>query len=254
MPTEGRVFGHDLEVSFERLKQSLEKRGRSRLLWQFRNSPVLNQLIKEMSAQMQDAYDAAIDTLEKRTIAKATGVNLEILGTIVGQERVGNNLEYHAYFHPDKPGWSADQAPAWVTGVPLLGYRVASDDSYRKLILAKIFKNHCLAGSAAENRYCAEFIANTHVSFVKIGLQSFRLAFEFGTGMDVMLMLFKLWKNQTIDQFYLLPIPATVYLDDQVTFVLPMEDGYSVGFGPDMYDTRPDFAKAAICINIGDYV
>lgn len=254
MSTEGKIFGQDLEVSFRRLKQDLEKRGRSRLLWQFRNSPVLNQLVKQISLEMQDAYDAAIKSLEGRTIAKATGINLDIIGKIVGQERLGNNLEYHVYFHPDKPGWSADQAPAWVTGAPLLGYQVASDDNYRKLIIAKIFKNHSTSGSVAENRYCAQFIANTRVSFIKTGLQSFRLAFEFGTGLDVMLMLFKQWKNQTVDQFYLLPIPATVYLDTGITFVLPMDDGYSIGFAPDMYETRPDHAKAAICINIGDYV
>lgn len=225
MAIEGGIFSNSLEVSFDRLKQDLKKRGRSRLLWQFRNSPVINQVVDRLSEQFQDTYDATFSILEGRTIAKAAGVSLDILGSLVGQEREFSNLNY-----------------------------TRDDDNYRRLILAKIFKNHAHTGSVVENRYCAKYISGSGMSFVKIGLQAYRMAFPVGVQEEVLLLFRSLWKNMQVDNYYLLPIPATVRLDLEVAIVLPMEDGYSLGFGPDLFETRPDYAKAAISINIGALV
>lgn len=246
------IYSENLEIAFDQLKQSLAVRGRSRLMWQFKSSPVINDLLQKFSLQLQDCYDVAIGVLDGRTLAKAQGVNLDIIGSIVGQSRIFSNAELTAFFTPDKGGWGADQVGVWVTNADRLGKRVMSDYNYRNLILAKIFKNHSIAGSNPENRYCAQFISDFPMSFIKVGLQRYKLAFPVGVGVGTLLLLRTSWKNTQVDSYYLLPIPATVQLDVDIAYLLPMDDGYSIGFGPDIFETRPDYAKAAICINIGD--
>lgn len=221
MATDGSIFEASLEVSFDRLKQDLKARGISRLLWQFRRSPVIRQVVERLSEQLQDTYDATFEILEGRTLAKAEGVNLDILGYLVGQPRQFGDVQ-------------------------------ATDYNYRRFILAKILKNHADGGTLIENRYCAQFISGIAMSFVKIDLQTYRMIFAFGVNVDDIRLLRATWKNQQVDNYYLLPVPATVLIDTEIAIVTPFEDDKFVGFGPDLYEMRPDFAKAAVGIYIGD--
>lgn len=59
----------------------------NRLIEQYRDKPRIRALLVLMSRQIQDMEDAAWQLLLERTIAAAIGVNLDVLGVIVGQER-----------------------------------------------------------------------------------------------------------------------------------------------------------------------
>ena len=240
-------FAVSLEVSFQRLKQDLLKRGRGRLLWQFRNSNVIGQIVEKMSEQFQSTYDATVDLIEKRTLDKAEGVNLEILGRIVGQTRPSIQSDLISYFTPDKGGFSVDQVGVWVANASLSGAQLAPDNYYRNLILSKIFKNHAQGGSNPEVRYCAKFLTNYQMTLVKIGLQEYRMAFPYGVSADVIKLLKTPISNKQVNNYYIVPIPATVKIDETAIYIMVGQ----AGFGPDTEDGRPDFAKASLTIAIG---
>lgn len=213
-----------LAVSFDRLKQDLAERGLSRLLWQFRRSPVITQVVKKLCEEFQKTYDDEIEVLQGRTLAEAEGVNLDIIGSLVGQPRQMKNIQ-------------------------------TNDDNYRRFIFAKILKNHTHSGSLIEVRYFAQFISGIPISFVKIGIQSYRFIVQYGFNEDpevlnAIRLLVYFWKNTEIDNFYLAPVPATVFIDTDIIIVTP-DDPDMNWFGPDLQDRRVDYAKVAVDANIG---
>ena len=265
-------FDRDLEVSFERLKQDLSARGKSRYLYQFKNSPVLNDIVDKMSVYfdsdeskdivigLQDCYDNAIKVLEGRTIFGASkdselhpdinNVNLDVLGYIVGQTRSAASLESLPWFTPDSDTLIVDEIPVWCQNASRSAQGNLVDSSYKNLILAKIFKNQCTAGSTVDNEYAGRYIAQGIVSFAKIGLQHYRLVLSEDVSYDDAILITTKVIGTYVSNYYLLPIPATVLIDETTVFLAPMEGEESRIFTPDQELGRPDYAKWAISIDM----
>lgn len=236
-----------LKVSFKEYQQDLVKRGRSRLLSQFFNSSVLNQLLDSISAECDELYTAGEQVLSQRTIAEAGGVNLDVLGDIVGQPRTLANAGEQAWLTPDLSAKSPDRGFAWIDGVPVYGLRTADDQEYRQIILAKIFKNHICGASTPEVRYFAKVLMGFNISFVKTGLLKVALAVPDSiVGQDLSLLL-SIIRNEQIDYSYFLPIPPAVELDETVYYIVAIgPTGRGQSFAPDMDSGKPDFAYATV--------
>ena len=122
----------------------------SRLATQFRESLNLIAYIKVLLLEADNLESVFCDLLEKRWIDTAEGVNLDILGSIVGQSREFINAEIFEYF-----GFSDNsQAQSFGTlvdpgvggrfrlvGEPTTGIRELSDEEYRKFIRSRISRN-----------------------------------------------------------------------------------------------------------------
>lgn len=68
-----------------------ESRAASRLTEQFKDKAAVVALLKTWAAQVQDIEDSVYQLQLQRGLATATGINLDLLGAIVGQPRGGRN-------------------------------------------------------------------------------------------------------------------------------------------------------------------
>lgn len=122
----------------------------SRLATQFRDSTNLISYIRSLLLEANTLEQVFCDLLEKRWIDTAEGVQLDILGSIVGQNREFVDAEIFEYFgFADNP-----QAQSFGTlgdvGIggrfifvdePTTGIRQLTDEEYRKFIKARISRN-----------------------------------------------------------------------------------------------------------------
>jgi hypothetical protein len=64
------------------------EQAKARMLTQFRDSPKLNALLEALVIEVQLSEDVIFDVILLRYLDAATGVNLDIIGRIVGRERL----------------------------------------------------------------------------------------------------------------------------------------------------------------------
>ena len=216
----------------------------SRLLYQFQNSATLIQLNNVLSAMEQTSYDAAIDTIKNRTLALAIGANLDVLGDIVGQPRILLNADDKEYFGPDSV--SARVSPpdaniggAFVTGAPLFGNLPADDVSYRRLILAKIFKNHVKVGSAGEILEFIRLLTGKAASARTVDRMDIELYLNTSISPGEVRTIVRVFDDKTADRKYLTPLPTSARL---VSILYKPTNAFS----PDRVCGRPDFAELSM--------
>ena len=270
------IFKDNLDVSFAELAQDLAKRGKSRYLEQFLNSPVLQQIVDAISFETQTAYDAGLNVLKGRTLGTgedgyAEGVQLDKIGYLIGQARVVANSKPIDFFTPFIDGlgddkFATDVAQVWVKNGRLFEEEQLLDDMYYRLILAKIFKNHIRGASLPDVRLAGSYIYGYLVTLVKTGLQHYQIGFLSTSNVDgepsvdesslnAMYLVRVAWNDTRVDDYYALPVPPTVLIDTDNIFIFPKADG--TGEVPDAFipDIDPagktDFSKVAIKVNIG---
>lgn len=265
------ILTENLEVSFEGLVQDLAQRGKSRYLEQFRESPLMQQLVENISQETQELYDEILKVLKGRTIGTgeegyAEGVQLDKIGYLVGQDRVVANSKLIDYYSPDKiEEFVIDKAKVWTKNGRLFEAAFLSDKAYRILILSKIYKNHCKGASLPQVRLAGINIYGHLLTLVKMGLQHYLLGF-LSTGsepgessidsdsLEAIYFLRVAWNNTNVDDFYALPIPSTVFLDTNYIFIFPKDSETDLpnAFIPDIDPAgKTDYSLVAIKINIG---
>lgn len=233
----------DLAIDFDALEVDLTEKTLDRLLYQFQNSLVLIEINTSLAEMEQITFDAAIDTLRFRTIAQAVGVNLDIIGDIVGQPRILLNAETKSWLTPDT-GLRPDAVPVIVTNAALFGDLPAGDTEFRRLILSKIFKNHVKAGSVAEIIQFAKLLTGEDVSLVRVGPMDLDLIVPTTMKPNDVATLVSVGDDKTADRKYLMPLPVTARLIS--IFFRPL-----LGFKPDCTPGRPDFAAVGLGVPVG---
>ena len=144
-------------------------------LSQFQQSCVMTDVLNALVKQTQDANDAAFDVIQKRSLTKATGTQLDIIGRIVGQDRTLLNQAEKPYFKPDAPGIGFDAGKWFAEGAPLTGNLPADDGEYLNLIQSKIFKNHVQGATVPELLNFAKIVYGINISVKNEGVQDISL-------------------------------------------------------------------------------
>lgn len=157
--TTGKLTNPPAEISFRDSKDLLSE-ARDRLLWQFKNSENLCKFIMLFVDQAQELYDLSIVAQEQRTLALAAGSNLDVLGRLVGQERVGitSILGLFGFEGDDTAepfaeiinGEEVGGGRFLELGESETGARYLEDSEYRRYIIAKIYKNHLRGATSDE--------------------------------------------------------------------------------------------------------
>ena len=246
---DGNIFDTnvDLTVNFSSYMQDLLERARSRLLYQFKSSPVMDELTQVFAEEGQTLYDAMIETLSKRTLAEAEGVQLDVLGIIVGQERININGATKLWFSPDDSLQSVDKTPAWVINASLYENTVTNDIEYRKLIFAKIFKNHVQSASVPELRYFIKLLTNENVSFHTAAPLDTYLVVGYNIKPNILDLILTLWEDdKRVSNRYLIPLAATTRIVG-VVFIPLDANCISEAFAPDT-EYGADIGKLAIMV------
>ena len=136
--------------------KNLLSEARDRLLWQFKNSENLCKFIMLFVDQAQEIYDLTIDAQEQRTLAIATGSQLDVIGELIGQERVGitSILGLFGFYDDDTAESFSENGVGGGRFIELnesaTGPRYLEDSEYRRYIIGKIYKNHLRGATATE--------------------------------------------------------------------------------------------------------
>jgi len=156
---EGRLTSPVPEIIFRDDKDILQE-ARDRLLWQFKNSPNVCKLILLFVDQLQETYSLSIDAQKLRTLRLASGKNLDIIGRLVGQERIGITAILGLFGFFDDPtsepfaekidGSSVGGGRFIELGEAASGPRYLEDAEYKRYIIGKIYKNHLRGATACE--------------------------------------------------------------------------------------------------------
>ena len=127
---------------------------RSRVTEQFKDKPMFDKFVQLMLANNINIQFALKDLMQKRSIDTAQGIQLDIIGNIVGQPRTLLSTSLIRYFafqgYPEAQS-IGDIGDATIGGSffnfgdPLSGNTLLNDEQYRLFIKAKIIKNSTTA-------------------------------------------------------------------------------------------------------------
>jgi len=152
----------------------------SRLATQYRDSLKLIAYIKALLHEADTLESVLRDLLEKRWIDTAVGVNLDILGSIVGQTREFIDAEVFDYFgFADNPiaqsfGTLSDVGIGGrfrAVGEATQGIRLLTDDEYRVFIKARLLRN---STSSTPEEIIAQFrfLFDSPIVIIREGLKA----------------------------------------------------------------------------------
>lgn len=227
-------------MSFEDLRRDLHALACDDTLDVVRRAPVLRGVQSALVDGAQALYDAAIDALQGRTLDDAVGVQLEVLGRIVGLwPRPLEDAGALVYFGPDAVESAPDQAIAYVIGAPLAGQVPIGDPRYRVAIRAKIVKNHTRYGSAPELMNYGMLAFGIPVSVKNIGNSDLEVVLPASAPASAVAAILTEYTDETVDHAYALPLPTTARIA-RVSF------RYPDAFAPDLDNGAPDVGYVGI--------
>lgn len=202
------------DVQFETLE--LKARAITRVLLQFRRSPLFLHLLQALVHSVQDAANVSHDVLRLRTPLHARNHCLDVLGRIVGQMRELVNFNQYPWFTPDVAFRGADYAPAWVPNAPLGDSFIADDATYRGLIEGKVFRNHVRYGSVPELKEVLSLAFGEQISFIRVGPMLVRVVVSATASDNLIGYIMQRGNTAVADDVFFLPFPATMQISQVV--------------------------------------
>jgi len=127
---------------------------RARITDEFRGKPVMDKYLKLLIEGKSELQEVMEDVMTLRSLDTAVGVQLDVIGIIIGRPRglVYSELFEYFGFQGATQGGSFGSltdpsigAPWYSIGAPTGLSREPSDDEYRLLLKAKIIKNRTMA-------------------------------------------------------------------------------------------------------------
>lgn len=159
------------KIDFSSYEFDVLNDGLDKILSYLKTSTVLSGIIQIELEQVEEAYQDTLNILQSRTVDDAIGVQLDILGILVGQKRNGLN-----------------------------------DDDYRIQIKGRIFRNHVKYGSVAEILQFVILVFGINISIQNEGLQDISLIVPDGTDADTILTLVSEINNSDSNHQFFLPL------------------------------------------------
>jgi len=182
-----------------------------RVLRQFSKSPVFQQTLIQLASEIQVLSSAIQGILDGRILETATGIQLDIIGRIVGQ---GRSIPYYVirspdWFTPDLTSFDLDSVWMWVKNGVDGDSHSMTDLEYRDMIKAKIYRNRCKVGSAAEIMTYAQMALGIPVSAVALPLGDIEIQVPIGTPMWKVLWAKRFITDNRGDVIPVMPYPCT---------------------------------------------
>lgn len=124
---------------------------RDRVTFAFKNSRVFDNYLRLFNVEVEELQEALRQLMQDRSIDTARGVQLDIIGDIVGQPRRlvnASNLPFFGFLgHQRAESYGDEDLPAvggyyWDENQPQAGDYILDDGQYRTFIKAKIIKNN----------------------------------------------------------------------------------------------------------------
>lgn len=151
---------------------------RSRVTEQFKNKDVFDRYIQLIIHAQTELSSVFKDLMQLRSLDTATGEQLNILGRIVGQDRVLLNADFYQFFGfagATKANTFGDLNNSTIGsnfydfGKPLGGNIELDDETYRLFIKAKIYKNSTTSTPEEFIRVINLIFGTTQTHLVELG-------------------------------------------------------------------------------------
>lgn len=139
-------------IKYDSVRFDLVQKAKDLMLSQYseKESPVLNLLFQVYISEIQELSNAIADLMEYRSIAKAQGTTLDIIGRIVGRSRRIYNYDTSFWFAGDMADVQPDNGNWWCKNAQQAVQEDVDDVTYRKWIWMQILENHNLYSSVPE--------------------------------------------------------------------------------------------------------
>lgn len=156
----------NLELDFSQYEnKSLYDQAKTRVLYQYSQSPIYMKIIKAYMEEIQELYDAIIQLQKRSFIFYGEGQDLDLIGLILGQKREFYNYDTTFWFAPDNTETSPDKGSAWCKNAEQAVIENMDDDTYRRYLWGKALKNHVKFASREELQNIIFEIMEIYVSF-----------------------------------------------------------------------------------------
>jgi len=188
-----------------------------RLIQQYRDKPKFNALVELYANIAQEIEDTSFDLLLLRDVETAFGVQLDVIGRIVGQGRqLSGAIPFLFFGYSDAGSVPVNVGGYGDEGNPAIGARYHSEDEdtsadveladheYRLFIKARIIKNHT-SGTLNDVIAAVKLLSETELFTITEGIMEVDLNFTPGSVNTTTLNL--------LQNFDLLPRPAGVAMN-----------------------------------------
>jgi hypothetical protein len=159
---------------------------REKVTEQFKDKEVFDKYLQLILQELLNAQTTIKDLLQKRSIDEASGWQLDIIGSIVGQPRTLINLDVYKYFafagYPNGETYGDAFDPAvggsfYSAGAPVGGNYTLEDSVYRIFIKSKILKNKTAATPEELITFLKFLFGEEVVIYLKEGVASIVIFF-----------------------------------------------------------------------------
>lgn len=219
-----------MALTFDEFRVDMAVLACKRLLTQFdQSADGIQRFIQAITNQTKVLNTTELSVFTGRTVDEAVGVQLDIIGRIVGQLRplqAGAEIQYFQWDSTPPQAWDAE-APWFVTNAPTNVLSGVNDDIYRKFILGKVFRNHVFYCSAPEIMRFIEltFSIQSSIITVDVGTEPFAIDIEYDENLNPLFVPFlttTAFKTDSQVQLeYFLPIAAGVRLRNTTPVEFP---------------------------------
>lgn len=185
-----------------------------RMLSQFYGKKILQLLLLAYIEEVQELSTAIADLIEKRTINKAEGTQLDIIGKIIGRDREYYNYEQDYWFATDEDGVSPDSGHWWCYPAEQAVGQQMDDVTYRKWIWLQILENHNLYSAKPEIENAIYDGIGETVGIQRTGMMDADIYVNKNISLTNKRLLAYNENNMLTDDDYLFSYPATTKIDN----------------------------------------
>ena len=185
-----------------------------RMLSQFYGKKILQLLLLAYIEEVQELSTAIADLIEKRTLNKAEGTQLDIIGKIIGRDRLSYNYETNYWFTTDEAGVSPDSCHWWMSPAEQAVEERMDDVTYRKWIWLQILENHNLYSAKPEIENAIYDGVGETVGIQRTGMMDADIYVNENISLTNKRLLAYNENNMLTDNDYLFSYPATTKIDN----------------------------------------
>ena len=209
-------------ITFDRYRVNMIEKACVRLLSQFDDSVKgIQKFVNALVQQTQSLNDIELTVLMNRCLNFAAGVQLDIIGRIVGINRPtedGDNILYFQWDATPPQYWDAESG--WfVTNAPTAGFALVGDAEYRRFIVGKILKNQITGGTVPELLLFIRIVFSVESSIIPLIGETMAIDIVVQNTIDpkYIAVMESLRSDANVENEYFLPIPAGVRLNSVTT-------------------------------------
>jgi len=189
------------KIDFDTKRLNLTQQNLNRVLCQFKDAPVISQVVSAYSKQYQELHNAIIDLQELRTLYNAKGVYADTIGRILGRNR---QIVFENGFN-----------------------EFADDSLYSDLLLLQTCNNTNKHSSSYEISYFFKTALGFDVSVINLGVMSVILYVPVGTSDLVELYTNPVAESNVMQGAFVTPFPATLTIPYVSEFEVLLDIGGS---------------------------